>query len=295
MVVSNQRKGIILAGGNGTRLLPSTFSLSKHLLNLYDKPMIYYSLSILMLGGIREILVISTPRDIKLFSDLLGNGERFGVSISYAIQENPKGIAEALIIGESFLNGSPVALVLGDNLLHGNELVSGLLNADKNQKGATIFAYRVNDPRRYGIVEFDKNGTVIGIEEKPQEPKSSYAVIGLYYYDKSVIEKVKKIKFSDRGELEITFLNQLYLSENNLKVEKLGRGIAWFDTGTVDSLYEASGYIRTLQHRQGLMVGSPEEIAWRNGWISEKELLDIAEKFKKSGYGEYLQKLPLNN
>jgi len=295
MVDSNQRKGIILAGGNGTRLLPSTFALSKHLLNLYDKPMIYYSLSILMLGGMREILVISTPRDIKIFSNLLGNGERFGLSISYAIQENPKGIAEALIIGESFLNGSPVALVLGDNLLHGNELVSGLLNADKNQKGATIFAYRVNDPRRYGIVEFDKNGTVIGIEEKPQDPKSSYAVIGLYYYDKSVIEKVKKITFSDRGELEITFLNQLYLSENNLKVEKLGRGIAWFDTGTVDSLYEASGYIRTLQHRQGLMVGSPEEIAWRNGWISEKELLDIAEKFKKSEYGEYLQKLPFNN
>ncbi len=294
MEINNKRKGIILAGGKGTRLLPSTFALSKHLLNLYDKPMIYYSLSILMLGGIREILVISTPRDIEIFSDLLGNGDRFGISISYAIQENPKGIADALIIGETFLNGSPVALVLGDNLLHGNELISCLLNADKNKEGATIFAYRVNDPSRYGIVEFDKKNEVIGIEEKPENPKSSYAVIGLYYYDNSVVEKVKKIIFSARGELEITSLNQLYLKANNLQVEKLGRGIAWFDTGTVDSLYEASGYIRTLQNRQGLMVGCPEEIAWRSGWISDKKLLDIAENFKKSEYGEYLQRLPLN-
>ena len=290
---NKQRKGIILAGGKGTRLLPSTYALSKHLLNLYDKPMIYYSLSILMLGGMREILIISTQRDIKIFSDLLGNGERFGISISYAIQEKPRGIADALIIGESFLNGSPVALVLGDNLLHGNELVSGLLNANNKKDCATIFAYRVNDPKRYGIVEFDKKDKVLGIEEKPENPKSQYAVIGLYYYDKSVVEKVKQITFSGRGELEITSLNQLYLKENNLKVEKLGRGIAWFDTGTVDSLFEASGYIRTLQNRQGLMVGCPEEIAWRNGWISEKKLLKIAEKFKESGYGEYLMRLPL--
>ena len=284
MKIKKERKGIILAGGKGTRLLPSTFALSKHLLNIYDKPMIYYSLSILMLGGIREILVISTPRDVNIFSELLGNGDRFGISISYEIQENPQGIAEALKIGESFLNGAPVALVLGDNLLHGNDLVTGLINADKNKEGATIFAYRVNDPKRYGIVEFDQKDNVLSIEEKPIMPKSSYAVIGLYYYDNSVVDKINEISFSERGELEITFLNQIYLKENNLKVEKLGRGIAWFDTGTIDSLYEAGGYIRTLQHRQGLMVGCPEEIAWRSGWISDKKLLDIAAKFKKSEY-----------
>jgi len=294
MKIKKERKGIILAGGKGTRLLPSTFALSKHLLNIYDKPMIYYSLSILMLGGIREILVISTPRDINIFSELLGNGDRFGISISYEIQENPQGIAEALKIGESFLNGAPVALVLGDNLLHGNELVTGLINADKNKEGATIFAYRVNDPKRYGIVEFDQKDNVLSIEEKPSIPKSSYAIIGLYYYDNSVVDKVNEISFSERGELEITFLNQIYLKENNLKVEKLGRGIAWFDTGTIDSLYEAGGYIRTLQHRQGLMVGCPEEIAWRSGWISEEKLLDIAAKFKKSEYGDYLENLPFN-
>ena len=289
-----KRKGIILAGGKGTRLFPSTFALSKHLLNVYDKPMIYYSLSILMLGGIREILIISTERDINTFAELLGNGDRFGISISYDIQKSPQGIAEALRIGEKFLNGSSVALVLGDNLLHGNELVTGLLNADKNKEGATIFAYRVNDPKRYGIVQFDQEDNVLSIEEKPIYPKSSYAVIGLYYYDNSVIDKVNQISLSDRGEFEITSLNQIYLKEQNLKVEKLGRGIAWFDTGTVDSLYEAGGYIRTLQHRQGLMVGSPEEIAWRSGWISEKKLLDVAEKFRKSEYGEYLEKLPIN-
>ena len=294
MKIKKERKGIILAGGKGTRLFPSTFALSKHLLNIYDKPMIYYSLSILMLGGIREILVISTPRDINIFSELLGNGDRFGISISYEIQENPQGIAEALKIGESFLNGAPVALVLGDNLLHGNDLVTGLINADKNKEGATIFAYRVNDPKRYGIVEFDQKDNVLSIEEKPIIPKSSYAVIGLYYYDNSVVDKINEISFSERGELEITFLNQIYLKENNLKVEKLGRGIAWFDTGTIDSLYEAGGYIRTLQHRQGLMVGCPEEIAWRSGWISEKKLLDIAAKFKKSEYGDYLENLPFN-
>ena len=294
MEIKKGRKGIILAGGKGTRLLPSTLALSKHLLNVYDKPMIFYSLSILMLGGIREVLIISTQRDVKIFSELLGNGDRFGISISYEIQESPQGIAEAIRIGETFLKGSPVALVLGDNLLHGNELVSGLLNADKNKEGATIFACRVNDPKRYGIVEFDEKDNVLSIEEKPISPKSSYAVIGLYYYDNSVVDKVKEVSFSERGELEITFINQIYLKENNLKVEKLGRGIAWFDTGTVDSLYEAGGYIRTLQHRQGLMVGCPEEIAWRNGWISEKKLLDIATKFKKSEYGEYLEKLPFN-
>lgn len=294
MKIKKERKGIILAGGKGTRLLPSTFALSKHLLNIYDKPMIYYSLSILMLGGIREILVISTPRDVNIFSELLGNGDRFGISISYEIQENPQGIAEALKIGESFLNGAPVALVLGDNLLHGNDLVTGLINADKNKEGATIFAYRVNDPKRYGIVEFDQKDNVLSIEEKPIMPKSSYAVIGLYYYDNSVVDKINEISFSERGELEITFLNQIYLKENNLKVEKLGRGIAWFDTGTIDSLYEAGGYIRTLQHRQGLMVGCPEEIAWRSGWISDKKLLDIAAKFKKSEYGDYLENLPFN-
>tara|TARA_B100000886_G_C20363228_1_gene466149 strand:+ start:14 stop:901 length:888 start_codon:yes stop_codon:yes gene_type:complete len=291
MASSDYRKGIILAGGNGTRLLPATYALSKHLLNVYDKPMIYYSLSTLMLAGIREILIISSPRDLNLFSDLLGNGDRFGVSLKYEIQESPKGIADAFIIGKSFIGDSSVALILGDNLLHGNELVTYLQDAKSNKTAATIFAYIVNDPQRYGIIEFDKNNKVVSIEEKPHNPKSSYAVIGLYFFDNSVVEKTSKLGYSSRGELEITWLNQLYLKENTLNAQKIGRGVAWFDTGTKDSLYEASGYIRTLQNRQGLMIGSPEEIAWRNSWISDKELLDNSELYKESDYGKYLKKL----
>ena len=291
MTSSDCRKGIILAGGHGTRLLPATYSLSKHLLNVYDKPMIYYSLSTLMLAGIREILIISTPRDLNLFADLLGNGDRFGISLKYEIQESPKGIAEAFIIGKSFIGDSLVALILGDNLLHGNELVTYLQNAKSNKTGATIFAYRVNDPHRYGIIEFNKKNEVISIEEKPNNPKSSYAVIGLYFFDNSVVDKASKLVYSSRGELEITWLNELYLKERILNAQKIGRGVAWFDTGTTDSLYEASGYIKTLQNRQGLMIGSPEEIAWRNSWISDKDLLDNSERYKESAYGKYLEKL----
>ena len=291
MASSVFRKGIILAGGHGTRLLPATYSLSKHLLNVYDKPMIYYSLSTLMLAGIREILIITTPRDLNIFSDLLGNGDRFGISLKYEIQESPKGIAEAFIIGKSFIGDSSVALILGDNLLHGNELVTYLQDAKENKTGATIFAYRVNDPHRYGIIEFSKNNEVISIEEKPKNPKSSYAVIGLYFFDNSVLDKTSKLVYSPRGELEITWINQLYLEEKLLNAQKIGRGVAWFDTGTTDSLYEASGYIKTLQNRQGLMIGSPEEIAWRNSWISDKGLLCNAKHYKDSAYGKYLEKL----
>ena len=293
MFKSSKRKGIILAGGKGTRLLPASYALSKHLLNVYDKPMIYYSLSTLMLAGLREILIISTKRDLRIFSDLLGDGSRFGITLKYEIQEKPRGIAEAFIIGENFLNGSPAALVLGDNLLHGNELVTYLMDAEKNKYGAKVFAYRVNDPQRYGIVEFGKDLKVKSIEEKPNFPKSSYAVIGLYFYDDSVVEKTKNLTYSSRGELEITSLNQMYLDENKLLIEKIGRGIAWFDTGTTDSLFEASGYIRTLQHRQGFMVGCPEEIAWRKGWINDNQLLENSKHLEKSEYGKYLRRLPL--
>ena len=248
-----------------------------------------------MLAGIRDILIISTERDLNIFSDLLGNGERFGISLNYKVQKTPKGIADAFIIGESFIANSPVALILGDNLLHGNELVTYLQNADRNQNGATIFTYRVNDPQRYGIVEFNQNKEVINIEEKPKIPKSSYAVIGLYFFDNTVVEKTKMLSFSSRGELEITSLNKIYIRENNLTAQIIGRGIAWFDTGTTDSLYEASGYIRTLQNRQGLMVGSPEEIAWRNSWISKGKLLENSLYFKDCAYGKYLKELPFLN
>ena len=292
MLKVKERKGIILAGGKGTRLYPASYSLSKQLLNIYDKPMVYYALSTLMLGGIREILIISTSRDSNIYEELLGNGIRFGITIKYAIQEEPRGIADAFNIAESFLDGSPVALILGDNLLHGNELITSILNANKREYGANIFAYRVNDPNRYGIVEFDKNNKVLSIEEKPKKPKSKYAIIGLYYYDNSVVEKTKTINLSARGELEISAINQIYLKENKLYAEILGRGIAWFDTGTTDSLYEASGYVRSLQNRQGLMIGSPEEIAWRNNWISTKKLLKVASIFSGSDYGKYLRKLP---
>lgn len=287
-----ERKGIILVGGKGSRLYPASFSISKQLLHVYDKPMVYYALSTLMLGGIREILIISSSRDSDIFERLFGNGDRFGMTIKYAIQEEPKGIADAFNIAESFLDGAPVALILGDNLIHGNDLISYLINANKSDDGAHIFAYRVNDPNRYGIVEFDQTNKVISIEEKPKKPKSKYAIIGLYYYDNSVVEKTRRIKSSERGELEITSINQIYLREKKLYAEILGRGIAWFDTGTKDSLYEASGYVRSLQNRQGLIIGSPEEIAWRNKWISTNKLLDVACSFKGSEYGEYLISLP---
>ena len=292
MIKVKERKGIILVGGKGTRLYPASYSISKQLLNIYDKPMVFYALSTLMLAGIREILIISTARDSNIFERLIGDGDRFGMTIKYAIQEKPNGIADAFNIAESFLDGSPVALILGDNLIHGNDLIKYLFNANKTDDRAHIFAYRVNDPNRYGIVEFDKNNKVISIEEKPKKPKSKYAIIGLYYYDSSVIEKTKKIKSSARGELEITAINQIYLKENKLFAEILGRGIAWFDTGTTDSLYEASGYVRSLQNRQGLLIGSPEEIAWRNKWISTKTLLEVANLYKGSNYGKYLRNLP---
>jgi len=289
--MSNNRKGIILAGGNGTRLSPLTKSVSKQLLPVYDKPMIYYPLSTLMLGGIREILIISKPEDGLSFKNLLGTGEDFGIEISYAIQKNPNGLAEAFLIGEKFINNSPVTLILGDNLFHGASLTEQINLQSLNKKGSTIFAYQVKDPERYGVVEFDKNNNVLGIEEKPNSPKSNFAITGIYFYDSTVVEKAKSLSPSKRGELEITDINMLYLNEKKLKVEVLNRGIAWLDTGKYDSLYEASGYVYTLQKRQGLKISCPEEIAWRKGWISKEKLSKIAENYKNNEYGRYLQNL----
>ncbi len=287
----NNRKGIILAGGNGTRLSPLTKSVSKQLLPVYDKPMIYYPLSTLMLGGIREILIISKPEDGSSFKNLLGTGEDFGIEISYAIQKNPNGLAEAFLIGEKFINNSPVTLILGDNLFHGASLTEQINLQSLNKKGSTIFAYQVKDPERYGVVEFDKNNNVLGIEEKPNSPKSNFAITGIYFYDSTVVEKAKSLSPSKRGELEITDINMLYLNEKKLKVEVLNRGIAWLDTGKYDSLYEATGYVYTLQKRQGLKISCPEEIAWRKGWISKEKLSKIAENYKNNEYGRYLQNL----
>ena len=287
----NNRKGIILAGGNGTRLSPLTKSVSKQLLPVYDKPMIYYPLSTLMLGGIREILIISKPEDGSSFKNLLGTGEDFGIEISYAIQKNPNGLAEAFLIGEKFINNSPVTLILGDNLFHGASLTEQINLQSLNKKGSTIFAYQVKDPERYGVVEFDKNNNVLGIEEKPNSPKSNFAITGIYFYDSTVVEKAKSLLPSKRGELEITDINMLYLNEKKLKVEVLNRGIAWLDTGKYDSLYEATGYVYTLQKRQGLKISCPEEIAWRKGWISKEKLSKIAENYKNNEYGRYLQNL----
>ena len=287
----NNRKGIILAGGNGTRLSPLTKSVSKQLLPVYDKPMIYYPLSTLMLGGIREILLISKPEDLLSFKNLLGSGENFGIELSYETQKNPNGLAEAFLIGEKFINNCPVTLILGDNLFHGASLTEQINLQSLNKKGSTIFAYQVKDPERYGVVEFDKNNNVLGIEEKPNSPKSNFAITGIYFYDSTVVEKAKSLFPSKRGELEITDINMLYLKENNLKVEVLNRGIAWLDTGKYDSLYEASGYVYTLQKRQGLKISCPEEIAWRKNWISKEKLLKIAENYKNNEYGRYLQNL----
>ena len=281
-------KGIVLAGGSGTRLHPITMGVSKQLLPVYDKPMIYYPISVLMLAGISEILVISTPDDMPAYQKLLGTGERFGVRFSYAVQPNPDGLAQAFIIGEEFIGDDSVCLVLGDNIFHGQHFSVQLQQATERQSGATVFGYLVNDPERFGVVDFDKNGKAISIEEKPKNPKSNYAVTGLYFYDNDVISIAKSVIPSDRGELEITSVNNAYLERGDLHVEKLGRGFAWLDTGTHDSLLEASSYVQTVEHRQGLKVASLEEIAWRNDWISDEQLALEGNRFKKTQYGQYL-------
>ena len=288
--VSN-RRGIILAGGSGTRLHPITQAVSKQLLPVYDKPMIYYPLSTLMLAGIREVLIITTPHDKEAFIRLLGDGSRWGMEIRYEIQPSPDGLAQAFLIGASFLGDAPAALILGDNLFHGHDLVPQLVSSDKRDQEASVFAYPVSDPERYGVVEFDANGKVLSIEEKPETPKSRYAVTGLYFYDNSVVPRARMVRPSGRGELEITDLNRMYLEEGLLRVELMGRGMAWLDTGTCDSLNDAGSYIRTLEHRQGLKVGCPEEVAWRQGWINAGQLEVLAQPLKKSGYGSYLLQL----
>ncbi len=285
------RKGIILAGGTGTRLAPLTNVISKQLIPVFDKPMIYYPLSTLMLSGIREYLIITTSLDNHLYKELLGNGSQWGINIQYAVQTSPEGVAQAFIIGEKFISNSNISFILGDNLFHGNQLISQLNEADKIDKGATLFAYTVNDPERYGVLELDKEGKVLSIEEKPKKPKSRYAITGLYYYDNMIIEYAKSLKFSERNELEICDINKLYLKEGNLNVQVMGRGTAWLDTGTIESLHEASSYIRTLENRQGLKISCPEEIAWRNYWINDKELASLAKPISNSGYGKYLIKL----
>ncbi len=286
----SDRKGIILAGGTGSRLFPMTKVISKQLLPVYDKPMIFYPLSTLMLAGINEILIITTPNDLYSFKSLLGNGEEIGVRIRYSVQPEPNGIAEAFIIGEEFISNSPVALILGDNIFYGQGISKILKNANK-KTCSSIFAYRVVDPERYGVVEFSKDLKARGIEEKPEKPKSKFAITGIYFYDNTAVAKAKTIKASNRGELEITDLNRLYLEEDSLNVEVFNRGIAWLDTGTVDSLHEASSFIRTIEHRQGYKIGCPEEISWRNGWINNSQLETIAKKNVKSGYGSYLLSL----
>ena len=284
-------KGIILAGGSGTRLYPITKSISKQIIPVYDKPMIYYPLSVLMLAGLKEILIISTPQDIHLYENLLGNGEDLGIKLEYAIQPSPDGLAQAFIIGEQFIGDDSVCMILGDNIFYGFDFSRTLKEAAKLQDGAIVFGYYVNDPERYGVAEFDANGKVLSLEEKPAVPKSNYAVTGLYFYSNDVVKKAKSLKPSKRGELEITDLNRIYLEEERLSMKIMGRGMAWLDTGTHDSLLEASNFIATIENRQGLKVACIEEIAFRNGYISKEQLLNLAEPLKKNHYGAYLIKV----
>jgi glucose-1-phosphate thymidylyltransferase len=289
--MKNNRKGLILAGGSGTRLYPVTQSISKQLLPIYDKPMIYYSLSTLMLAGIRDILLISTPQDIPRFEALLKDGSQWGISIQYCVQNSPDGLAQAFILGESFIGNHHSTLVLGDNIFYGHDFNQLLFNASKREDGATIFTYHVNDPERYGVAEFDGQNKVVSLEEKPSQPKSNYAVTGLYFYDQDVVNMAKTLKLSMRGELEITDLNRLYLDQNQLHVEVMGRGYAWLDTGTHESLLEASQFIATLENRQGLKVACPEEIAYRKKWIDANQLEKLADPLLSNGYGQYLKRI----